>query len=236
VTAVGDAPGSDEVPAWLTPLIDAARSVQREHLSPFEPPDDGGRASAVLILLGGSDWQHADVLLIERAHDIRSHAGQVAFPGGRVDPDDAGVVAAALREAVEETGIDPSGVQVLGALPELFLPVTDHIVTPVLAWWKEPSPVAVVDPAEVASVHQVRLADLVDPAHRIQVHHPSGHGGPGFEVAGLFVWGFTAGLLDGLIRIAGWERDWDTSRVRDLPPEEAARSLRDVPAPGDEPR
>jgi ADP-ribose pyrophosphatase YjhB (NUDIX family) len=151
----------------------------------------------------------------------------VAFPGGAVDPDDDGVVEAALREAQEETGVDPGGVEVFGTLPALFLPVSDFVVTPVLAWWREPSPVGVVDEAEVASVHRVLLSDLLDPANRFQVSHPSGYVGAAFGVADLLVWGFTAGLLDRLLRLAGWERPWDRAQVRELPADlvdrEAAR-------------
>jgi len=215
VTAVPD------MPDWLRPLADAAVDVRPEQLSRFLPPAEGGRESAVLILFGearpGSGWDGAEVLLIERAHDMRSHAGQVAFPGGAVDPGDDGVVEAALREAVEETGLDPAGVEVFGTLPALFLPVSDFVVTPVLGWWREPSPVSVVDPAEVASVHRVPLAELLDPANRFRVSHPSGFVGPGFGVAGLLVWGFTAGLLDRMLRLAGWEQPWDRKQVRELP-------------------
>ncbi len=209
------------MPEWLRPLAEAAVDVRPEQLSRFLPPAEGGRESAVLILFGevrpGSGWDGAEVLLIERAHDMRSHAGQVAFPGGAVDPSDDGVVEAAMREAVEETGLDPAGVEVFGTLPALFLPVSDFVVTPVLGWWREPSPVSVVDPAEVASVHRVPLAELLDPANRFRVSHPSGFVGPGFGVAGLMVWGFTAGLLDRMLRLAGWEQPWDRKQVRELP-------------------
>jgi len=157
---------TSDLPEWLRPLAEAAVHVRPEQLSRFLPPAEGGRESAVLMLFGeadpGSGWAGAEVLLIERAHDMRSHAGQVAFPGGALDPGDEGVVEAALREAVEETGLDPSGVEVFGTLPALFLPVSDFVVTPVLGWWRTPSPVGVVDPAEVASVHRVPLADLLD--------------------------------------------------------------------------
>ena len=213
--------GAVAVPEWLRPLAEAAVHVRPEQLSRFLPPAEGGRDSAVLMLFGeatpGSGWAGAEVLLIERAHGMRSHAGQVAFPGGAVDPEDDGVVEAALREAVEETGLDPSGVEVFGTLPALFLPVSDFVVTPVLGWWREPSPVSVVDPGEVASVHRVPLADLLDPANRFRVSHPSGYVGPAFGVAGLLVWGFTAGLLDRMLRLAGWELPWDRSDVRELP-------------------
>lgn len=207
----------ERLPAWLQPLAAAAVDVRPEQLSRFLPPAEGGRESAVLMLFGAESFEDAHVLLIQRAADLRSHAGQVAFPGGAVDPEDDGVVAAAMREAVEETGLDPAGVDVFGTLPALFLPVSDFVVTPVLGWWREPSPVRAVDTAEVASVHPVRLADLLDPANRFRVRHPSGYVGAAFRVDGLLVWGFTAGLLDRMLRLAGWERPWDQERYEDLP-------------------
>jgi len=205
-----------ELPGWLRPLADIAVRVRPEQLGPFLPPEDGARESAVLMLFGDGDDGH-DILLIERAHDMRSHAGQVAFPGGGVDPEDDGVVAAALREAVEETGLDPAGVQVFGRLPALFLPPSGYVVTPILAWWRTASAVSVVDPREVASVHRVPLQELLDPANRFQVAHPSGYVGAAFRVRGLLVWGFTAGLIDRMLRLAGWEQPWDRGRVEELP-------------------
>jgi 8-oxo-dGTP pyrophosphatase MutT (NUDIX family) len=220
------------LPDWLQPLADAAVTVRPEQLSRFLPPDEGGRESAVLILFGergdtGAGLGGAEVLLTERAHSLRSHAGQVSFPGGSVDPGDDGPVSAALREAAEETGLDPTGVEVFGTLPALFLPVSDFVVTPVLGWWRAPSPVSVVDPAEVASVHRVRVADLVDPANRLRLRHPaSGYVGAAFLVDELLVWGFTGGLLDRMLRLAGWEQPWDHSRVEDLPDDTPAREVR----------
>jgi len=213
----------DELPAWLQPLADLVATVTPEQLSRFLPPDEGGRASAVLVLIG--EGEHGpDLLLIERAHDLRSHAGQPAFPGGAVDADDDGPVGAALREAREETGLDPAGVAVFGQLPELWLPPSGFVVTPVVAWWREPTPVFAAAPAEVAAVHRVPVAELVDPAHRLRVRHPSGFVGPAFAVRGMLVWGFTAGLLDRMFQLVGWERPWDVSRVDDLP-DDVARAL-----------
>jgi 8-oxo-dGTP pyrophosphatase MutT (NUDIX family) len=210
------ATNASALPGWLHPVAEAAAKIRPQDLSRFLPPDDGARDSAVLILLGmGPDGP--DLLLIERAHDMRSHAGQPAFPGGQVEPGDGGPVAAALREAAEETGLEPRGIDVFATLPTLWLPYTNHAVTPVLAWWREPSPVSVVDPAEVASVHRVPIAELTDPANRVRVRHPSGYLGPGFTVRGLLVWGFTAGLIDRLLWLVGWERPWDVGRVVDLP-------------------
>ena len=66
-------------------------------------------------------------------------------------------------------------------------------------------------------MHRVPLAELLDPANRLRVRHPSGYVGAAFGVGGLLVWGFTAGLLDRLLRLAGWEQPWDRGRVEDLP-------------------
>jgi 8-oxo-dGTP pyrophosphatase MutT (NUDIX family) len=209
-----------DIPTWLEPLAAAAGSISGLDLSRFLPPDDGsGRASAVLIAFAdGPDGP--SVLLIERAPDMRKHAGQVAFPGGSVDDTDASPTAAALREATEEVGLDPAGVRVLAALPEIFIPVTRFVVTPVLAWCpdaRDMGAVWAVDAAEVARVELVPIAELTDPANRFRVAGPSGYLSPGFDVRGLFVWGFTAGLLDRLLDIAGWARPWDDTLRRPLP-------------------
>ncbi len=91
------------------------------------------------------------------------------------------------------------------------------VVTPVLGWWADPSPVRSVDRREVARVARVRVDDLLDPANRFRVKHPSGYIGPGFRVEGLFVWGFTAGLLDRVLVEAGLGKPWDTTRFEPLP-------------------
>ncbi|MFN8149381.1 MAG: CoA pyrophosphatase, partial [Candidatus Nanopelagicales bacterium] len=183
--------------------------------SRFVPPPEGGRESAVLILFG-EGAEGPDLLLIQRSSTMSSHPGQPAFPGGALDPEDDGPVAAALREAVEETGLDAAGVDVFASLPALWLPPSGFVVTPVLGWWREPSPVGVVDPGEVESVTRVPLEELLDPANRCSVRHPSGFTGPGFAVRGMLVWGFTAGLLSRLLALSGFERPWDEQVVREL--------------------
>ncbi|GHC72891.1 coenzyme A pyrophosphatase [Streptomyces flavofungini] len=208
---------ADGLPAWLTPVVRAVESVRPDQLSRFLPPKNGaGRQSAVLILFGEGE-RGPELLLMERASSLRSHAGQPSFPGGALDPEDgdprvAGPLVAALREAEEETGLDPSGVQLFGVLPSLFIPVSDFVVTPVLGWWRAPSPVGAVDPAETARVFTVPVSDLTDPANRATTVHPSGHRGPAFLVESALVWGFTAGLIDRLLHYAGWERPWDRDR------------------------
>ena len=203
------------LPQWLEPLAERMPGLRGEDLTRFLPPPEGGRAAAVLMLMGESP-DGPDVLIIERAHDMRSHAGQPALPGGALDPGDTGPIDAALREAHEETALDPAGVEPFALLPDLWVPVSDFVVTPVLAWWRDPSPVRVADPTEVASVHRVPIGQLVDPARRMRVRHPSGYVGLGFDVAGLLVWGFTAGLISGLLDLAGWSRPWDPDRIVDL--------------------
>jgi 8-oxo-dGTP pyrophosphatase MutT (NUDIX family) len=168
-------------------------------------------------MLFGEDPAHGpDVLLVERASTLRNHAGQVAFPGGGADPGDADVVATALREATEEAGVEPAGVAPLALLPELFVPPSGFVVTPVLAHWERPVAVHAVDPGETASVVRVPIAVLADPANRLRVHNSSGFTSPAFTVAGLLVWGFTGGLLSALLDRGGWARPWDTTRVVDL--------------------
>ena len=98
---------------------------------------------------------------------------------------------AALREAAEETGLDPAGVDVLGTLPELFISRSQFRVVPVLAWWREPSAVRPVDIGEVAAVERISVADLADPANRLMLGFPSGHSGPAFRIGSMLIWGFT---------------------------------------------
>ena len=218
------------VPSWLQPLVDALPDVRPEQLSRFLPPEEGGRRSAVLILFGEGP-AGPDLLFIERAATLRAHAGQPAFPGGAIDDTDASPTAAALREAQEEVGLDPAAVDVVGTLPDLWLPPSGFVVTPVLGWWRDPHDVGVVDVAEVAAVVRVPIAELVDPANRLSVTHPSGWIGPAFDVGGLLVWGFTAGLTDRLLALGGWEQPWDRSRTRPLDPQVAALAVRTAARP-----
>jgi 8-oxo-dGTP pyrophosphatase MutT (NUDIX family) len=208
---------TEGLPAWLDPVVRLVETVQPRQLSRFLPPEDGaGRQSAVLVLFGEGE-RGPELLLMERAGSLRSHAGQPSFPGGALDPEDGdpqgeGPLRAALREAQEETGLDPAGVQLFGVLPRLYIPVSGFVVTPVLGWWREPSPVGVVDPAETARVFTVPVADLTHPDNRATAVHPRGHRGPAFLVESALVWGFTAGIIDRLLHYAGWEVPWDRDK------------------------
>lgn len=204
------------VPAWLRQLAAAAKMMDVP--PPLRPPTAGGRRSAVLVLfaVGPNGSDDPDLLFIQRSEGLRLHAGQPGFPGGVIEAPDSGPVAAALREAAEEVGIDPSGVDVLDILPELFIPPTGFRVVPVLAWWRQPCALAPVDPGEVAAVERISVSELVDPRVRLMMHRPSGIVLPAFRVRGMLIWGMTAALVDRLLVLGGWERPWDASTVVDL--------------------
>lgn len=225
----GDGPDGDAAaPAWLARLAVAARKMAVPPA--MRPPPSGGRQSAVLILFG-EGAAGPDVLLVQRSPWLRRHAGQPAFPGGAIDAGDGGPVPAALREAAEEALIDPASVDVLTELPELFINRSGFTVTPVLAWWRRPGPVAPGDPAEVTAVRRVPVADLASPANRLTIRYPDGRGGPAFRTAGMLIWGFTGYIVDQLVALGGWEQPWDAENVQALPAEVLASRAREA-APG----
>ncbi|QIM22785.1 CoA pyrophosphatase [Phycicoccus sp. HDW14] len=216
-------------PEWLTRLAARADLSAHPWFRDHPVPDSGVRHSAVLVLFGPGEDGAVDVLLTERSHTLRSHPGQVSFPGGRLDPGDTGPVDAALREAQEEVGLDPAGVEVVAVWPSLHLAPSSSAVTPVIGWWPEPVPVGVVDRGEVARVARVPLADLLAGDRRFSaVFGP--YRGPGFEVHGLFVWGFTAMLLDAVLDLAGLTEPWDTAVERELPERVMSPWMRDADA------
>jgi len=207
-------------PVWLDRAVTGVHAARDDgFFARFGVPSgDGGRLSSVLLLFGPlADGSGEDVVLTERAHTLRSQPGQVSFPGGKREPEDASATAAALRETQEEVGIDPATVEVVADLPDIFLGPRGFVVTPVLGWWREPGGVDAIDPAEVHRAVRAPLSHLLDPASRFTVTHPSGYRGPGFEVDGLFVWGFTAGLLSAVLDFGGLTVPWDRSVERPLP-------------------
>ncbi|GGO72888.1 NUDIX hydrolase [Nocardioides deserti] len=221
MSAEGRAPdhGVPGLPEWMRPVEEAVAAIEATDLTRFVPPEGSDARQGAVLMLFAEGPRGGEVLLTERAHDMRSHPGQVSFPGGSIDPGET-VVGAALREAEEEVGLVPDSVDVVGCLPQLWLPPSNFAVTPVVGWWREPSAVGVVSRAEVHAIHHAAIADLVDPDNRITVRHPIGYTSPGFLIGpdrDVILWGFTGGIIARLFDFLGWTREWDESRVRDLP-------------------
>lgn len=143
--------------------LGAVPSDQRVALRRYFPPAPVLAAVLVPIVDRGDALT---VLLTERASDLRQHAGQISFPGGRVEPGDAGAVGAALREAREEIGLPASHVEVVGLLPDHLI-VTGYRVTPVVSLVRSGFPLE-VDRREVADVFEVPLPFFLDPSNHVR--------------------------------------------------------------------
>ncbi len=206
------------LPSWLRPLADLAGSVRAEQLAPnFPHPPADARPAAVLICFADGP-EGPELLLTQRASTLRNHAGQISFPGGASDLEDADAAATALREAHEEVGLDPAEVIVFGTLPSLWLPPSNFAVTPVLGYWSQQRILEPVSLAEVGQVLHHPIAALIDPGNRFNVEHPSGWVGPAFEIGtDIPLWGFTAGIIARLFAQVGWEQPWDADDLRPLP-------------------
>ena len=208
---------SRELPEWVAAFKALPGNITRSELTRIDMDGNAeSRPGAVLILLGEGE-SGPDVLITERAAELRAHAGQPAFPGGAIDATDESPVHAAIREAEEEAGVSRDDLEVLGVLPTLWLPPSNFLVTPVLAWWHTPRYHAEIITEEVARVVRVPLADLVNPENRLRVQHANGFISAAFDVADMRIWGFTGGILDRLLALTGWEVEWDQERILPLP-------------------
>ncbi|MFC3300351.1 NUDIX hydrolase [Arthrobacter agilis] len=233
----GTGPGTlrDHVAAWVRATAASGTGLLRRdgwQLAALDPLTS--RRAAVLILFGdapsgagagrgGADPSRSgpadalhglDLLFVMRSAGLSNHPGQVAFPGGATDAGDVDEGAAALREAQEETGLDPSGVEILGLLPEVGLPISNFMVTPVLGWWARQSPVRVMDRGESEHVFRCSVDALLDAANRrTAVLHREGFVSrtPAFLTPHVVIWGFTAMLLDAVFEGLGWTLPWDES-------------------------
>jgi len=165
------------------------------------------RAAAVLVLVVPGGDGEARVILTERVDRGGHHSGEVSFPGGSAEPDDADVAATALREAREEVGLDAdaAGVRIVGVLEQFWIPVSDFRVTPVLAI-AERRPVLAASPSEVARIVEAPLAAFL-PDAEIEVVERTIRNWPlrygAYPVDGLRVWGATARVLGQLGAILG---------------------------------
>jgi len=171
-----------------------------------EPKLDSRVPAQAAVLVPIVQRERPTVLLTERASKMSNHSGQVAFPGGRVDPGDANIAAAALREAWEEIGLSASHIEVLGSLPT-YTTITAFVVTPVVAL-VQPGFELTLNPYEVADAFEVPLDFLMDPAHHRR-HAMVGEGLNSRQWFSMpyqdgpherFVWGATAGMLRNFYR------------------------------------
>ncbi len=221
-------------PPWLAPLVDNLHRVPDVYRRRV-PPEvlaaltgagaRPGRDAAVLVLFSGPHAEHpsfpddADLLLTVRAGSLRHHAGQAAFPGGAADPGDQGPVHTALREATEETGVDPDRLHPLATLDRMFIPPSGFHVVPVIAYSPDPGPVAVIDESETAAVARVPLRAFVNPRNRLMVYRTDAgrrFAGPAFLLNEMLVWGFTGHVISAMLDVAGWAQPWDTEDAREL--------------------
>jgi 8-oxo-dGTP pyrophosphatase MutT (NUDIX family) len=197
-----------------------------EKLEFSSPADPLGVPAAVLLALSPVDGaDDLELVLVQRPHSMRTHAGQVALPGGAVDPGDPDGVAAALREAHEEVGLDPASVRVLGSLDRSYIPVSNFDVLPVVGLWDGRSALR-PNPGEVAGILRPSLRQLADPSNHgtMPLERLVGDAGlrgrasdlssPVFWVDGVVVWGFTAGLLALFLRSLGLDAPPTLPRFR----------------------
>jgi 8-oxo-dGTP pyrophosphatase MutT (NUDIX family) len=166
-------------------------------------PDEAPMPAAVLVAV--TDRRAPGLILTRRTESLRRHAGQVAFPGGRVDPEDNGPIAAALREAREEIGLDPAAVEVVGPT-DLYRTITGFEVRPVLGVIA-PDLVFTPEPGEVAAVFEVPLDFVLDPANHVEARVEwQGLERRYYEIGwnGHRIWGATAAMLVNLSRRLKW--------------------------------
>jgi 8-oxo-dGTP pyrophosphatase MutT (NUDIX family) len=208
---------------WQFAALDRARSRRAAVLVLFGESESSRSASAhgggrPVERPGAVGHEDLDLLFVTRAATLANHPGQVAFPGGSIDATDADEAGAALREAEEETGLDPDGIDVIGCLPEVGLPVSNFMVTPVLGWWRRQSEVRVVDTAESQTVFRCGVRALLSADNRrTAVFRRDGFVSrtPAFITPDAVIWGFTAMLLDAMFDGLGWTQPWD--RTREIP-------------------
>jgi 8-oxo-dGTP pyrophosphatase MutT (NUDIX family) len=188
-------------PAELLPVFTDGR------LRPRLTPSATARPAAVLALLFPDEEGAARLVLTERMSYDGHHSGEVSFPGGKAEPDDPDEAATALREAAEEVGLDANaaGVRVLGRLDEVFIPVSDFRIVPIVAV-AERRPALFANEAEVARILTPPVRAFL-PGAPIEIVERTIRDWPlrygGYRVDGLHVWGATARILGQLGAVLG---------------------------------
>ncbi len=165
----------------------------------------GGAPMPAAVLVAVTDRAEPGLILTRRTDTLRRHAGQVAFPGGRIDPEDDGPIAAALREAHEEIGLRPDAVELVGSA-DLYRTITGFEVQPVVGVIP-PDLVFRPEPGEVAAVFEAPLAFVLDPANQLQVNVEwQGRDRHYYEImwGEHRIWGATAAMLVNLSRRLKW--------------------------------
>ncbi len=128
-------------------------------------------------------------------------------------------MATALREAREETGVDPARLHPLVTMEKTFIAPSGFHVVPVLAYSPDPGPVDVVDPGETALVARVPVRAFINPENRLMVYRDARSrrwAGPAFLLNQMVVWGFTGQVISAMLDVAGWAQPWDTTDIREL--------------------
>lgn len=192
-----------------------------------------GRVGAVLVLVEATD-SGMQLVLTRRPLEMRSHPGQVSFPGGRVE-DGETVEQAAVREACEEIALDPASVEVVGRGPSFYIPPSRFWIAPVLARWVEPHRLR-ANPDEVDAILHVPLTDLSDPARWRSVPLSAGGATWAWDLdGGDLLWGATAFLTAALLDVVapGWSNG---TTPDDLDETRSARPWEDMPRPVVAPR
>jgi len=159
------------------------------------------REAAVLVPIVAHPSEPATVLLTRRADGLPEHAGQIAFPGGAIEPRDRHPEAAALRETHEEVGLDPAHIEPLGRL-DPYETITGYRIAPVVALVTPPLDIR-PDPREVAEVFEVPLDFVIDPANHQCHHHRAGEGRRFYAIVykDYYIWGATAHMLVNLSEV-----------------------------------
>jgi 8-oxo-dGTP pyrophosphatase MutT (NUDIX family) len=190
-------------------------TVLRKRLEPVERVDmlsdalegqlPDARKAAVLLALFDQEGEPT-TLFIRRSSMLRAHSGEIAFPGGSVDPSDSSPIMAALREAQEEIGLDPAGVEVLGVLQPVFTVASNFLIIPVVAFLPQGLGTLQLQASEVTEIILASLRDLTNPG----IFHTEEWMRAGrtrtiyfYDYGSYRIWGATARILNALLEILG---------------------------------